>query len=443
MSRWKTLTCITGLVACSYLTALMVFAGIAAACSGGGGGGGGGCTAPTVSTGSATSITSNSATLNGSVNPQGCETTYSFEYGRSSEGYPNSITSFAGNGTSSKAVSTSSPLGLQPSTNYHFRLSATNSGGTTTGGSSSFTTTGGTEGCSKPSVTTEGPTAVTEASALLRGSVNPRGCLTTYAFEWGPSSSPTSYPNSTPINTAGSGTQNVSVQSSISGLQSSKGYHFRLSASNSIGMTYGSDKTFTTAPQTHDPILFVHGWEGNETAFATFSNWFEQDGWPASRLYRWSYNTNQSNTVTAQEISSRVNSILAASGAFKVDLVTHSMGGLSSRYYLKFLNGTSKVEDWVSLGGPNHGTTTIQFCIYDGCKEMIPNSSFLQALNAGDETPGAVNYATWKSGCDLVVEPPVSVEVSGAVFNTWTSCLFHTQLHEDRPTYEEVREFIR
>jgi triacylglycerol lipase len=208
-------------------------------------------------------------------------------------------------------------------------------------------------------------------------------------------------------------------------------------------MTYGGDKTFTTAVQTHDPILFVHGWEGNETAFATFSNWFQQDGWPASRLYRWSYNSNQSNVITAQEISSRVNSIIATTGAPKVDLVTHSMGALSSRYYLKNLGGTSKVEDWVSLGGPNHGTEMIAFCIYDGCKEMIPGSTFLQALNAGDETPGSVRYATWKSFCDGVVEPPITVEVSGAVQNLWTSCLFHTQLHEDYPTYEQVRNFIR
>src|SRR3954470_8003486 len=153
MSVRLRITCTIALCATLSSTAMVLGAGIAAACSGTGGGG---CTAPTVSTGSATAITSNSATLNGSVNPQGCEnTTYSFEYGPSSGGYPNSISSFAGKGTSPEPVSTHSPLGLQPSTSYHFRLSATNTGGTTTGGSSSFTTTGTEKACSKPIVATE------------------------------------------------------------------------------------------------------------------------------------------------------------------------------------------------------------------------------------------------------------------------------------------------
>jgi triacylglycerol esterase/lipase EstA (alpha/beta hydrolase family) len=34
------------------------------------------------------------------------------------------------------------------------------------------------------------------------------------------------------------------------------------------------------------------------------------------------------------------------------------MGALNSRYYLKNLGGTSYVDDFVSVAGTNHGTTT-------------------------------------------------------------------------------------
>nr|MBA3524532.1 hypothetical protein [Geodermatophilaceae bacterium] len=39
-------------------------------------------------------------------------------------------------------------------------------------------------------------------------------------------------------------------------------------------------------------------------------------------------------------------------------VISHSMGGLSSRYYLRNLTGTAEVDGCVSLGGPNHGTKT-------------------------------------------------------------------------------------
>src|SRR3954453_18819567 len=142
----------------------------------------------------------------------------------------------------------------------------------------------------------------------------------------------------------------------------------------------------------HDPILFVHGWNSNSSTWTTMVGRFTADGWTASELNNWSYDTSRSNATTASQIATKVDQILAATGAAKVDLITHSMGALSSRYYLKNLGGTAKVDDWVSLGGPNHGTDTANFCFQTSCNEMRQGSAFLNALNSGDETPGAVNY---------------------------------------------------
>ena len=230
------------------VAAMVLFAGIAAACSGwgGGGGGGGGCAAPSVSTGSATSITSNSATLNGSVNPQGCYTEYAFEYGKSSEGYPNEIGSSAGSGTSPVSVQTYSGLGLQPTTSYHFRLTAWNSGGEITGGSGSFTTKAA---CSKPTVTTGAASSITPYQATMNGTVSPGGCETMYKFEWGPGSSPSTYPYLESGYVGG--TSPVSVSKLAKTLEPGQSYHFRISATNSGGAaTPGVDKTFTATPLT-------------------------------------------------------------------------------------------------------------------------------------------------------------------------------------------------
>jgi triacylglycerol lipase len=192
----------------------------------------------------------------------------------------------------------------------------------------------------------------------------------------------------------------------------------------------------------HDPILFVHGWNSNSSTWTTMVNRFAADGWTTAELNNWSYNTSQSNATTASQIQTKVDQILAATGAAKVDLISHSMGGLSTRYYVKNLGGGAKVDDWVSLGGPNHGTDTANFCFSTACTEMRAGSTFLKNLNAGDETPGTVNWLTWWSPCDEVINPDSSVALSGAT-NTQTACLSHSALHEDATVYAQVRDAVR
>jgi len=192
-----------------------------------------------------------------------------------------------------------------------------------------------------------------------------------------------------------------------------------------------------------DPILFVHGYLESASLWNTMKGRFEKDGYPSSYLSAYTYNTSQSNKVDAEkEVKPRVESLLAATGATKVDIVAHSMGSLNSRWYVKFLGGESKVDDWVSLGGPNHGTETAKFCFSTSCVEMRPGSTFLKELNAGDETPGTVSYGTWWSPCDEIINPDSSVALSGAT-NTETACISHTALTTDETVYKQVREFVK
>ncbi|MFE9394944.1 esterase/lipase family protein [Streptomyces flavidovirens] len=200
----------------------------------------------------------------------------------------------------------------------------------------------------------------------------------------------------------------------------------------------GTASTFS--PSSH-PILFVHGYNGSASNWDTMVSRFKSDGWPASHLDQWSYDSRQSNATTAQQLASEVDRLLAATGASKADVVTHSMGGLSSRYYAKNLGGDSKTEAWVSLGGPNHGTDTANSCFDTSCYEMRIGSDFLTALNSGDETPGSPRYATWWSPCDTVINPDSSVALSGAT-NTRTACLSHNGLLTDATVYAQTRDMI-
>lgn len=194
------------------------------------------------------------------------------------------------------------------------------------------------------------------------------------------------------------------------------------------------------APERH-PILFVHGFNSSGSIWSTMIASFKADGWTDAQLVSWSYNTSQSNATTAAQIRTKVDSILLATGATKVDIISHSMGGLSSRYYAKNLGGDARIDAWVSLGGPNHGTTWAFGCLTTSCVEMRTGSTFVKNLNATDETPGAPRYGTWWSACDAVIEPDNSTPLAGAT-NTQTACLGHSDFYKDPTTYAQVRAFV-
>ena len=93
---------------------------------------------PTVTTGSASNITTNSVTLNGTVNDNGVSTTAWFQYGTTSGSYSStSSTQSASGPNTTLSISIS---GLSSGTTYYYRIAAQNSAGTTYGNEMSFTT---------------------------------------------------------------------------------------------------------------------------------------------------------------------------------------------------------------------------------------------------------------------------------------------------------------
>jgi triacylglycerol esterase/lipase EstA (alpha/beta hydrolase family) len=202
----------------------------------------------------------------------------------------------------------------------------------------------------------------------------------------------------------------------------------------------------TAAPAhaaTHNPVVFVHGLSSDAGSWDDWVADFEADGYAASELDAWSYSWSQSNVTTASQLATEVQRVLTATGASKVDIVAHSMGPLSARYFLKNLGGTSYVDDFVSVAGANHGTTVASWCswLYTSCAEMYTGSSFLTALNSGDETPGGVSYASYWSDCDDALTPDTTAILSGAT-NVEVGCISHTDMNNDYGVYQQVRDFI-
>jgi hypothetical protein len=96
-------------------------------------------TRPEARTLGASARTPSSATVSGTVNPNGTATTYFFQYGTTSLYGSNSTETPAGNGRKRVAVN-AAIAGLAPATKYHYRLIAKNRKGISMGADRTFTT---------------------------------------------------------------------------------------------------------------------------------------------------------------------------------------------------------------------------------------------------------------------------------------------------------------
>jgi hypothetical protein len=223
---------------------------------------------PDVTTGTlAVSVGSVSATVAGSVDPDGLDASSRFEYGPST-GYGSEQTAVQAAGAPDPGSSDDgsggvgcTPLGagctpvpltaeltsLEPDRTYHYRLDGVNVNGVNAGEDQTFTTL-----AVPPLVDEQSASAVTLTSATLNARINPNNEDTKYRFEYGTS---TEYGSSAPASEAdaGSGYGDVTVGEPIAGLLPGTTYHFRAIASNAsspVGGSAGPDQTFTTAAAT-------------------------------------------------------------------------------------------------------------------------------------------------------------------------------------------------
>lgn len=200
--------------------------------------------APSATTDPATSITDALATLNGTVSSNGASTTVTFDYGTTTA-YGSTATatqSPLAAGATATAVS-AAVTGLTCGATYHFRVSGTNSIGTTNGSDATFTTLA----CPGPPTATTGTaTSITTTGATLNGTVDDNGGDTVASFDYGTTTSYDTNVTATPA-TVTTGSGNTAVAAALTGLTCNTTYHFRVKGINSSGTTNGNDATLTTS----------------------------------------------------------------------------------------------------------------------------------------------------------------------------------------------------
>ena len=197
-------------------------------------------TAPVITTGSATGITSTTAICGGNVTADGGAVVSARGICYGAAVNPD-ITGTKVIATGTTGVYTSNLISLTAGTLYHYRAYATNSAGTAYGADSSFTTP---IGAVAPVVST-GTAIPATTTASVAGNVSNDGGSAVLArgICWAITANPDTSLTST--HTSETGTTGSFI-SNLTGLTASTLYHARAYARNAVGISYGNDITFTT-----------------------------------------------------------------------------------------------------------------------------------------------------------------------------------------------------
>jgi len=202
-----------------------------------------------VTTDVATTITSNSATLNGTLTGLGTASSVNVWFQYATDAFYIGNADAYSNSTSVQIITTvgnfNALIGsLSGNTTYHFRAAASDGSNTVYGNDTTFLTV------QAPTVTTDMATDVTANSATLNGSLTSLGNASSvnvwfdYATDVFYIANAGSYSNST---TPQAMTSSGLFNSSIGGLSGNTTYHFRASASDGSTTVSGTDESFTTA----------------------------------------------------------------------------------------------------------------------------------------------------------------------------------------------------
>jgi triacylglycerol lipase len=159
-----------------------------------------------------------------------------------------------------------------------------------------------------------------------------------------------------------------------------------------------------------NPVVLVHGIWDQEKIFCHLCDYLQNQGWSVHTL-NLTPNTGAAPLETlAEQVANFVQQRFKPDQRF--DLVGFSMGGLVTRYYIQRLGGVERVQRYVTISAPHHGTITAYGLPLKGVHQMRPESNFLKDLNRDAvEILGRLQFTSIWTPYDLMIVPAQSSQM--------------------------------
>ena len=193
---------------------------------------------PDVVTGAADPVGQTTATVKGTVDPNGEDAPYEFQYGTTTAYGLKTPEQTAGAGDDPVDVS-AALTGLSPATTYHYRLVS----GDVEGADATFTTAAAPPNPALPTISSRGHTERTATSVILKARIDPNRAATTYQVEWGYTAD---LGQVTPEETLPAGDESVPVRIPLTGLTPNTRVYWRVVATNAAGEKRSTILSLTT-----------------------------------------------------------------------------------------------------------------------------------------------------------------------------------------------------
>lgn len=187
------------------------------------------------------------------------------------------------------------------------------------------------------------------------------------------------------------------------------------------------------------PIVLVHGTFHNRSGFVIMKRMLSRFGFRYVDTMNYNVIGHDVAQLAAQ-LAVHVEAVCEQTGAEKVHLVGHSLGGIVSRYYVQVLEGHHRVHTCITLGSPHQGTYAAWISRAKAVRQLRPDSELYETLARAHKPPD-VRFVAFYSNLDGLVLPPSNAKLVDPdlhAHNILVKDLGHLSLLVSRPLIRSV-----